>query len=125
VLSALDCYSYLSERITGLKLTGGGAKSGLWPQMLADALGCPVDVDEGGETGAKGAMINAGVALGVYGDYGEARRKTLQSARRIEPTAGLRPRWLELLELYRATYRSMFDIWDKFHQTFGDQGEVG
>ena len=64
-LSALDCYSRLPIPVTTLKLAGGGARSSFWAQMLADALGCPVEVGEGAEFGAKGAAINAGVATGV------------------------------------------------------------
>lgn len=122
VLSALDCYSHLSyNAITHLKLTGGGAKSGLWPQMLADALETQVDIDQSEETGAKGAMINAGVAFGLFDSYADARTRTMQASRRIEPAHGERNTWVELLGLYREAYQNMFEIWDRFRDTFGDK----
>jgi len=46
-------------------LTGGAARSRLWPQILADVLGCPVDVAEHPESAALGAAILAGRAVGV------------------------------------------------------------
>jgi autoinducer 2 (AI-2) kinase len=46
-------------------LTGGAARSRLWPQILADVLGCPVGVAEHTESAALGAAILAGRAAGV------------------------------------------------------------
>ena len=46
-------------------LTGGAARSRLWPQILADVLGCPVGVAEHTESAALGAALLAGRAAGV------------------------------------------------------------
>ena len=46
-------------------LTGGAACSRLWPQILADVLGCQVGVPEHTESAARGAAILAGRAAGV------------------------------------------------------------
>jgi len=46
-------------------LSGGAARSRLWPQILADVLGCPVSVAEQTESAALGAAILAGRAAGV------------------------------------------------------------
>lgn len=48
-----------------LVLTGGAARSRLWPQILADVLGCPVSVPDHTETAALGAAVLAGQAAGV------------------------------------------------------------
>ncbi|MBK8047565.1 MAG: carbohydrate kinase [Anaerolineales bacterium] len=77
-LSVLDCYRWMSVPVTLLRLAGGGARSPLWGQMLADALGCPVEVAEGTEYGARGAVINAGVAIGVYASYATAVAQTVR-----------------------------------------------
>lgn len=125
VLSALDCYSYLSDNISRLKLTGGGAKSGLWCRMLADALSCPVDIAESVETGAKGAMINAAVAFGLFADYQEACARTVHETHRYDPVPGERIRWMRLLELYRESYRTMFHLWDRFNELFREEDAAG
>lgn len=49
-------------------LSGGGARSPLWPQMFADALGIPIAVAQCSETGALGAAIAAGVGTGLFAD---------------------------------------------------------
>jgi autoinducer 2 (AI-2) kinase len=46
-------------------LSGGAARSSLWPQILADVLGCPVSVAGQTESAALGAAILAGRAVGV------------------------------------------------------------
>ncbi|HXJ27018.1 MAG TPA: FGGY family carbohydrate kinase [Streptosporangiaceae bacterium] len=49
-------------------LVGGAARSRLWPQILADVLGCPVSVAGHTESAALGAAILAGRAAGVLPD---------------------------------------------------------
>jgi xylulokinase len=54
----------------GMRLTGGGAKSQIWRQIISDVLNLPVrhaDVDA-----TLGAAINASVGIGVYQDFPEA-----------------------------------------------------
>lgn len=50
-------------------LSGGGSRSEHWPQIFADGLGVPITVPEARETGALGAAIGAGVAIGLFADY--------------------------------------------------------
>jgi L-xylulokinase len=49
-------------------LSGGGARSPIWPQMFADVLGIPIAVSQCNETGALGAAIAAGVGSGLFDD---------------------------------------------------------
>lgn len=113
ILSALDCYRTLGRPVRSLKLAGGGARSPFWAQMFADALGCPVVTLEGSEAGARGAAINAGVAVGIYADYDAAVARTVRPAREFTPAPGQEARWLELLDRYRCTYRAMFPVWSR------------
>ena len=50
---------------TEVILTGGAARSTLWPQILADVLGSRVGVPEHTESAARGAAILAGRAAGM------------------------------------------------------------
>jgi sugar (pentulose or hexulose) kinase len=49
-------------------LTGGAARSTLWPQILADVLGCPVGMPDHVESAALGAAVLAGRGAGVLQD---------------------------------------------------------
>jgi sugar (pentulose or hexulose) kinase len=44
---------------TDIRLVGGGAKSPLWRQMVADVFDCPVVCPESSEAGAVGAALQA------------------------------------------------------------------
>lgn len=47
-------------------LSGGAARSCIWPQMFADVLGIPIRVTDCKETGALGAAICAGMGVGIW-----------------------------------------------------------
>lgn len=112
VLSVLDCYETMGAPVTALRLAGGGARSSLWAQMLADALAAPVLVAEGAEYGARGAVINAAVAIGLYSSYAEAVAHMVRPACTYEPTPDHRQRYLMLLEIYRAERAAMMRVWE-------------
>ncbi|MFN8489656.1 MAG: FGGY-family carbohydrate kinase [Caldilineaceae bacterium] len=57
-----------------LYLVGGGAKSPVWPQILADVLGCEVQVVAApGDAAARGAAILAGIELGWWSSFAPDR----------------------------------------------------
>ena len=60
--------------ISEIRMAGGGSRSPLWPQIMADVLGIDIKVPEGTELGAKGAAICAAIASGFYKNHEEALR---------------------------------------------------
>ncbi len=54
-----DAFSDLGLLPKSIRLTGGGAKSRVWRQMVADILGCPVTCPRIEETAAFGAALQA------------------------------------------------------------------
>jgi sugar (pentulose or hexulose) kinase len=111
-LSVLDCYATMGAPVSALRLAGGGARSPLWAQMLADALAAPVTIAEGSEYGARGAVINAAVAIGLYASYTEAVARMVRRARTFAPAPENHVRYQTLLELYRAEREAMMKVWD-------------
>ena len=70
-----------------IRLTGGGATSALWCDILANMLGRPLESSDAAVEG-RGAAIFATVALGLYPDYDAAAQRagadhTPASARRV------------------------------------------
>jgi sugar (pentulose or hexulose) kinase len=66
--------SRLGTALPSAILTGGGTRSPVLAQWLADALACEVEVAAAGETGAAGAAMAAALGVGVAGDWGAAVR---------------------------------------------------
>ena len=73
-----------------VRLTGGGARSGFWSQMFADVLGMPIEIPDAEETGARGAALAAGVAIGAYRDLDEAMDRATRVARGLPARPGAR-----------------------------------
>ncbi len=63
-LAIRDCFTAMNAPVVDLQLIGGGAKSPLWGQMIADCCGVRVTVPAGSEFGARGAALLAGVGAG-------------------------------------------------------------
>lgn len=71
--SCADVMGECGLPVRELMLIGGGASSGLWPDILASVFGCESRVhSRPGEATSLGAAIAAGVGAGVFGSYSEA-----------------------------------------------------
>jgi xylulokinase len=58
--------------IDNMMTAGGGGKSAMWRQMLADLYACPVKTIVSKEGPALGVALLAGVGAGVYRSVAEA-----------------------------------------------------
>jgi xylulokinase len=86
------------------KVSGGGARSDLWLQIVASVLELPLErvaVDEGA---AFGAAILGGVAAEVWPDVHAAVASTVIPRTRIDPVA----EWVELYRQRRQHYRALY-----------------
>ncbi len=110
-LAIRDCYAVIGRPITEVRLSGGGAKSRIWGQMIADVLDARVIVPEGAEFGAKGAALLAGVGLGWYASVEEAALSTSRPLRTYEPNARLKPVYDALYHNYRSTREALAAMW--------------
>jgi L-xylulokinase len=90
------------------RLCGGGSRSPLWSQMLADALGTPVEVTDATEAGSRGAAVLAGVGAKAYADLDEAVAATVRVVRAHQPD----PSGVDLLDGRYDRYRRVAEALD-------------
>jgi sugar (pentulose or hexulose) kinase len=64
---------------------GGGARSALWLQILADVLNTPLLVPRVVEAGTLGAALVAGVGVGLYPSTREAAAGVVEIVDRVAP----------------------------------------
>jgi L-xylulokinase len=64
------------------RLCGGGSRSPLWGQLLADVVGLDLEVTDADEAGARGAAALAGIGIGRWAGVEEAAAATVRVARR-------------------------------------------
>ena len=72
-------------RVTELTFTGGAAKGTLWPQIIADVLGLPVQVPAVTESSALGAALCAGKGAGLYSSLTELEGALRKRTATFEP----------------------------------------
>ena len=92
---------------TQARVMGGGARSTVWTQILADITGCPhvtLNVDEGP---AYGVALLAGVSQGVWGSIEEACSAALVPVRTVSPDAAASGAYQGLHEFYTSLYGSL------------------
>jgi xylulokinase len=92
------------------RVSGGGARSQLWLEIVASMLELPLErvaVDEGA---AFGAALLGGVAAGVWDDVHAAVAATVKPGAPVEPLPGLVDAYREQREVYRALYPALRDL---------------
>ena len=83
---------------------GGGGKSPLWRQMLADVFGLPVATTVNTEGPALGVAILAGVGAGLYPSVEEACRAMIHQNPAQMPIAENQPKYAAVYEVYKQLY---------------------
>jgi xylulokinase len=86
------------------RASGGGARSRLWLEIAASALGLPLELTAVEEGSAFGAALLAGVAGGMFADAQEAARACVRVRDTVEPNAG----WARAYEEGYARFRSLY-----------------
>lgn len=94
-------------------ISGGGSRSLLWPQIFADVLGVPVSVARSHQTGALGAAIAAGTAVGVFADFEAGAEAMVQCERHYQPNALRTAHYARRYQLYRDIADAMAPIWKR------------
>ncbi len=95
------------------RLTGGGARSEVWSQIFADTLQVQIEVPSGGETGARGAAISAGIGAGVYRNYTEAVEQAVSVVRVHDPDPRHTPLYLARYAEYKQLLGAMGQPWNR------------
>lgn len=93
--------------IEQVRVSGGGAKSSLWRQILADVLEAELVTTNTTEGAAYGAALLAGVGAGVWPDVDTACAQTIVITDRVTPKAENIPRYRALYEHYKNLYPTL------------------
>lgn len=115
--SLKDCFAIIAEQglaLEQVRATGGGAKSRLWRQIIADVLDVELVTTSAQEGPAFGAALLAGVASGVYPSIAHACDTTVRVVERTSPRAGEARIYSDLHKQYQALYPALKSI--LFHQ---------
>ena len=107
----LDVIRSTGVELQSLRFCGGGSKSTIWRQMLADIFGIPVSIGNG--SAALGAAILAAVGGKVYEDTAAACSNMVHLTAKSDPDLRKTARYAELLQTYRMGYAAQKEISQK------------
>jgi xylulokinase len=106
--SMRDCFGLLKSAglspVREVRVAGGGAKSQLWRQICASALGVELVTVNSTEGAAYGAALLAAVGAGTFPDVPAACAAALSSTGRTPPE----PAWAEAYERAHREYRALY-----------------
>ena len=104
---SLELLRELGVRAEVGRVSGGGARSRLWLEIVASALGIPLERTAADEGAAYGAALLAGIHAGVFADAHEAVARCVRVTERIEPNGAWAPAYEEGYARYRRLYPAL------------------
>ena len=100
----------LGIQIERTKICGGGAKSPLWRQMVADILNVKVDIPKSEEGPSMGGAMLAAVACGEYASVEEAAEKIVEVVDTVEPIPENAARYEKQYQKFRRIYPTVKEL---------------
>jgi xylulokinase len=109
----LDAFLEQGSAIYAMRLIGGGARSALWRQILADVYGLPILRPALlAEATSLGAAIAGGVGVGIFPDFRVAHALVrVEEAEQPDPAHS--QRYAALYELFQKTYAALEPIFEQ------------
>ena len=105
---SLELMRGLGTEIDEVVASGGGARSALWKQMLADVFESRIVLVNATEGAAYGAALLAGVGCGLFPSVEEACDAVIRETEETLPGSN-RAKYLEVYPRYRALYPLLKD----------------
>ena len=111
--SLRDCYRTLEEMKLPVKrifLIGGGARSRVWSEIVANVFNCSVAVPTPGDA-SFGACLLAGAGTGIFSDVKDAVAKCLHIDRTIAPDSAAAAKYDHLFTCYRRIHDALAPVY--------------
>ncbi len=116
-MSMLDCMKTLENmninHLNRAAIIGGGGKSPLWRQMIADALNIALDEMRYADSSFGSAML-AGVACGVFKDFRDAVGTCNEVVSETLPSSENNEKYSRVFEKYKAVQKALENIYNNY-----------
>lgn len=108
----LDILQSQGCHVSAMRLIGGGSRSSVWRQILADIYNLPIlMVDLPASATALGAAIAGGIGVGIYADYGVVR-DIIPVSEDAVPDPNTRARYDALYKIFQESYQALVPIYE-------------
>jgi xylulokinase len=108
----LEIFRDLGIPIRQVRAAGGGARSLVWRQVMADVFGTELVTINVIDSTAFGAALLAGVGTGIYPSVSAACAATVRIVERVTPVAGNQVIYNNYYPVYRSLYRALKPAYD-------------
>lgn len=98
---------YPEMRLTEIRITGGGGRSGVWNQIKADVLSMPVVRVAGSGGAAMGAALLAAFGTGLVKDVGSAANSWVTRGTVFRPSSAMRAYYARRLQRYQSLLKHL------------------
>ena len=104
---SFELLTKLGYTVNEVQAGEGGSRHPLWPQIIAEVLGLPVNILSELDSSALGAAIIAGVGTGVWKDFSEATKLTIRTSKRIMPNPDHHELYTKQYRQYQRAYAAL------------------
>ncbi|AGX44264.1 xylulokinase [Clostridium saccharobutylicum] len=108
--NCLDIIENMNVNISEIRVSGGGAESDVWRQILADIFQHSLTTVKASEGGALGVAILAGVGAGIYESVEDACNRIVKGKEKVNPNTDLKDLYSKIYETYNSAYPRIKDI---------------
>jgi sugar (pentulose or hexulose) kinase len=111
----IEVFQELGSKISELRVTGGGSRSNVWNQIMADVLNIPCGRGELEESTAVGAAILASYGVGDYKDIVDAAENIAVMSKKWTPNPEAVKEYEKLYKVTKHVYSRIADsgIWEE------------
>ncbi|RMF40613.1 MAG: xylulokinase [Planctomycetota bacterium] len=113
---SLEIIRSLDVPVREMRLSGGGAKSALWRQIMADVMNqaaCTINAEQGP---AFGVALLAAVGAGRFKNIEEACRATIEVVRKMPPKRAAARSYDKMFPIYQSLYGQLKPAFDAIAQ---------
>jgi xylulokinase len=114
---SLELVKTLNIPVKEVRVSGGGAKSKLWRQILADVFDARIDMINSVDGPSYGAAILASVGAGSFNSVNEACRKLIRVTESVSPN-------IHSIEKYKKVYKLYSGLYGTLKSTFKNLIEI-
>ena len=109
----LDIIEGMGVPVESVRLSGGGAKSSFWRQLMADVLNKRVVTLDSQEGSAYGAALLAVTGTGAYGTVEECCRTAIREAAAVNARPAEAQAYSQLHQVYQAIYPALKPLYGR------------
>lgn len=116
--SLRDCFRVIEGMglpVSDIRFIGGGARSRMWRQIVADVFGKTLSVPAVSDA-SFGAALLAGVGVGAFADERDAIGRCAGAGEEVQPDAGRHARYAEIFAHYLRIHDALAPV---YHGTAG------